>query len=118
MADDKLTDGELETLFDTAQRRAPQPSPVWLAQVAADASAVLEQRRTPPAPSLWDQLFAVLGGGPGLGGLVAACAVGVWLGFAPPALLGDPVGTALGAGQTVDLLGDTALDYATLLDEG
>ena len=118
MAEDKLTDHELSTLFDTAQRRQLEPSKEWMEQVAADAARVLDARRAPPVPSLWNQILTALGGRPGVGGLVAASAVGLWLGAAPPAAIGDPVGTALGGAQTVELLANPSLDYAAIWDEG
>lgn len=118
MAEDKLTDHELNALFDAARRRQPQPSPDWMEQVVADAAQVLDVRRSSPAPSLWDQILTALGGRAGIGGLVAASAVGLWLGAAPPAAIGDPVGTALGGAETVELLANPTLDYAAIWNEG
>ena len=118
MAEGKFTDQELDAVFDTAQRHLPQLSQDWMDRVTADAAQVLDARRAPPAPSLWDQILNALGGRPGVGGLVAASAFGLWLGVAPPAVIGDPVGAALGGAQTVELLADTSLDYAAIWDEG
>ena len=44
----------------------------------------------PALPGWFVQMRQTLGGWPGLGGLVAACATGIWLGFAPPSILPDP----------------------------
>lgn len=118
MADDKLTETELDVLFETAQRRQPAPSQAWFDQVAADAARTHAPRRAVAGPSLWDQILSALGGRSGLGGMVAASAVGLWLGFAPPALIGDPVGIALGSTETLEVFAEGGFDYATLLDEG
>jgi len=117
MADDKLTDVELDALLKQAQRAVPQPSDAWLGRVTADAEAELRRRAELRIP-FWVQVKSVLGGWQGMGGLVAACAAGVWLGIAPPTLIGDPVAVVFGGSQNVDLLSDDTLDYVALLDEG
>ena len=119
MNDDKLTEEELDALFHAAQQDPGAPPAEWLARVVADAERELSEPSAFIAPpSLWMQLVSALGGRPGLGGMALAGAAGLWIGFAPPALLGDPVGTTLGAESPVDLLSDDAFAFATLLDEG
>ena len=54
------------------------------------------------------QPFAVrlregLGGWGSMGGLVAAGLAGVWLGVAPPAIAGDPIGRFIEARQGIDI---------------
>ncbi|MGR3804896.1 hypothetical protein [Marinibacterium profundimaris] len=68
------------------------------ARVLADAARVREgwqagARAAAPAPklSVWQQLMGALGGVPALGGMMAACATGIWLGAAPPQQF-DPLG--------------------------
>lgn len=105
-------------LFDDAQGRARAPSDAWMARVTADAVRELRLQQPVLRPSLWQQISSALGGWQGMGGLAAACAVGLWLGFAPPVVLGDPVATALGGAQTLEVLDGAAFDYAALLEEG
>lgn len=118
MADKRpFTDAELNGLFDAARREAPLPSGDLLARIAADAeleakavanSVPAEPRPAAPVarqrPGLWARLGAVFGGWPAVGGLVAAAATGVVLGFAAPdavaAWAGEawPLSAALGTG--------------------
>lgn len=96
MSDD--FDAELDDLFQTA-RRQTQALPDGLAQrILADAHA----QQSTPAQGIWPRMRDALGGWPGLGGLVAAGMAGVWLGFAPPDVMPDPI-------QLVGL-SDTGLD--------
>ncbi|MCU9838486.1 hypothetical protein OEZ49_11975 [Ruegeria sp. WL0004] len=76
----------------------------------AGPRAVAERRE----PGLWRQLLNSLGGWPGLGGMAAACATGVWIGMFPPDILPDPSdlvfqtqsdGELLGYYGLVDVLG-------------
>lgn len=57
------------------------------------------------APGFWAQFLAGLGGWPAMGGLVTACAAGVWIGLAPPAFLPDPAQLVLGVETEIDLMG-------------
>lgn len=119
MSDDKLTEDELDALFHAAQHDPQAPSPEWLARVAADAERELAMSSRPVRqPSLWEQISSALGGWQGFGGMAVACAAGLWIGISPPALLGDPVGDALGSESTVGVLSDSPFEFAGLLDEG
>jgi len=98
MNDDDRSRDTLGVFFDAAQRETPVVSDALMARVAADAVRVQRQTQTQnqiPASRAeqgWrQQLVNVLGGWRGMGALVAACAAGVWLGFAPPADWVDPV---------------------------
>ncbi len=116
MNDDKLSETELDALFEAAQRRHPVPSADWLARVAQDADRAL---RPVPAPlSFWAQLSGALGGWRGLGGMALASAVGVWIGIAPPVALGDPVAVVLGTDETVETFSEAPFELAALLEEG
>jgi len=96
MTERDLTDRELDGIL--AEMRLETVPDDLMARVLADAAAELprpapavappRKRRTP-----WHfagQLRAQLGGWAGMGGLAAACATGVWIGFAPPQGLPDP----------------------------
>ena len=76
-------DKDLDMLFAEA-RQAPPKMPDGLAdRMMSDALAVMPRTRREGAGWL-AQLGEILGGWYGYGGLAAACAAGVWLGFAPP----------------------------------
>lgn len=84
---------DLEALFAAARDADPVPGALRT-RVLADAAQVQEAFSQPvprPAPRLWPQIRAALGGWAGLGGLATACAAGVWLGFAPPGNWIDPI---------------------------
>ncbi|WP_121062085.1 hypothetical protein [Chachezhania antarctica] len=96
MTKHELTDAELERML--ADLRLDTGPDDLMARVLADAAAEqpktahiipLAVRRRAPR-RFAGQLRAQLGGWAGLGGLAAACAAGVWIGFAPPQGLPDP----------------------------
>ena len=86
-----MTDFETDELEDffAAARATPTPMPADLqARILADAA-----EHMPGARSSWQKaLWHLLGGATGLGGLVTATAVGIWLGVAPPSGLPDLAG--------------------------
>lgn len=85
MSDD--FDVELDDLFQMARQQTRQlPHPLEQ-RILADARA--EQPR--PLPGIWLRMREALGGWPALGGLVTAGMAGLWLGFAPPDVLPDPI---------------------------
>ncbi|MEM8730798.1 MAG: hypothetical protein AAGF79_12845 [Pseudomonadota bacterium] len=87
--------------------------PVGLtARITADAARLQagwqeDAMRNAAAVSVpvWRQFLNALGGGPALGGLVAACATGIWLGAAPPQSF-DPLGYVVDASNTLALYTD------------
>lgn len=84
---------DLDDLFATA-RANPAPVPrALLDRVEAEA---LAQQPRPALHTGWRGWLAALGGAPGVGGLITATCVGVWIGAAPPAPLPDMGGLVLG----------------------
>ena len=118
MSDDKLTEDELDAVFDAAQHDQVAPSRSWLTRVTEDAERALVLAPQAPPPSFWAQISSALGGWQGFGGMAVACATGLWIGIAPPELLGDPVGMVLDNDNTVDVLSAAPFEFAGLLDEG
>lgn len=90
MDENQKADQALEALFDAAWQAPPEVPDALMARVLADA------RSAQVAPSFWTGLMESLGGWPGLGGLVTATCVGVWIGVAPPARVPDLAGQVLG----------------------
>lgn len=104
-----MNDTELESLFEAARRAPPAVPEALMARVIADAQTLQ------PAVPLWVGLTEALGGLPGLGGLVTAACVGVWLGVSPPSYVPDLAGQVLGF-ETVwedelDALGVTSFGW-------
>ena len=64
---------------------------------------------------VWRQLMIAIGGLPTLGGMAAACAVGVWVGLAPPSFLPDPA-QLVGYSDSTSVPYDS-YDLATVLGE-
>lgn len=90
-ADKELID--LDAFFDVARGETVELPDGLTDRIMADAVQVQEGWRTPTPtarPGILRQLYDVLGGWPALGGLVTACAAGVWIGFSPPSILPDP----------------------------
>ena len=105
-------DTGLDEFFAAARAEAPLPSGDLLARIEAEALA-LQTRAATPAPGLFAQVRAALGGWPGVAGLAAACAAGIWIGVAAPAGLGGAGDTAAGLGAVwVDPL--SAYDLAMM----
>jgi len=107
------TDTELERLkgyFEAAKRQTPDLPEALAARMLADAATVqaaradrVSAREFAPRPGLLRQMIDALGGWPVVAGLAAACAAGVWLGFAPPAFLPDPAGLVVQSQAGQDL---------------
>lgn len=117
--DDFAGKDDLEAHF-AAARQVPARMPERLAhRILADALAVqsaaapLGPQPKPPGAGVWTQLRQALGGWYGFGGLAAACAAGVWLGFSPPSGL-DPLALLTGSRGSVNLLGGDDFTYAAL----
>ena len=104
---DKRDDDALEALFQQARSAPPEVPDGLLARVIADAEAA----RPPRGSGIWRTLWQSIGGPAGLGGLVTATLVGVWIGVAPPERLPDIAaglidGEYLSADSTTDVLQD------------
>lgn len=108
-------DRELEALFKAARDDMPEMPAGLEARLLADAQAALPVRRD--AEPGWRRWFDdLLMGWYGLGGLAAASAAGIWLGFAPPAALPDAGAYLFGGNDTsVDLFAGE--DMAMILAE-
>ncbi len=94
-----ITDDALNALFEEARADAPVPSPELLALVTQDAARVQAERdqrnRVIPQRSLISRLLDAIGGWSSLGGLVAAAATGVWIGFSNPTLISPSLGSEI-----------------------
>ncbi|EEE36418.1 hypothetical protein RKLH11_251 [Rhodobacteraceae bacterium KLH11] len=84
-------------------------------RIETDAEAVRLARSAPKARRVWRQWIALIGGWQGMGGLVAASAAGVWIGFSAPTFLPDPV-DYFALSETTYLLADLNLDETYLED--
>lgn len=100
----------LDAFFDAARRDVP-PVPADLTDriladafdVQAELSGQVLYRSASTSNGFWAQLSELLGGWYGMGGLAAACAAGVWLGFAPPSGIPDPVGLLVQSETALDI---------------
>jgi len=89
MADENL---ELDLLFRKAQQQRTHLPEALAVLMMTDAEAVrLDLQRSATVPRPWWRVFDIIGGWPGMGGLVAAGCAGVWIGFAAPGFLPDAV---------------------------
>ena len=106
MAEDWELDA-LEDLFAQARTGSGEVPEPLRDRVLDQALAHQAALQTPPparrAEPIWRQLQAALGGWTGLGGLVTACAAGVWLGFAPPPGWTDPATVLMGQSDSFGL---------------
>ena len=84
-----MTDKDpLDPFFEAARAQRPAPSDDLLARVMADAEAAATARvpveQVDSRTGVLVRLKEALGGWPGLAGLTAAAAAGVWIGVAVP----------------------------------
>lgn len=101
---DKETDA-LDPFFAAARQSSDLP-PELKARMQADAARVMRAR--PTRTALWSQIRGLFGGWRGMGGLVAACAVGLWIGLVPPTDWADPMQVVTRSQSGWDVLaGDT-----------
>lgn len=121
MADTDKHNDRLDLLFAQAQRDPGQVPPGLTQRILADAEQVQAGLAGPVKmarrPGPWRQFLSALGGWPTIGGLVTACAAGVWIGLAPPSFLPDPALLVLGGSADIDLIGMDGL-VAALAEEG
>ncbi|MFK7751152.1 MAG: hypothetical protein AB8B51_01255 [Sedimentitalea sp.] len=113
MADTDKEFEDLDGLFAAAREDRGALPPALRRQILSDGLKVQGNAR--PLPGIWSQLRDLLGGWPGLGGLVAAGVAGVWIGIAPPAALPDPVQLVTQTSQTTDIF--DSFDLVSLMDE-
>ncbi|WP_153548122.1 hypothetical protein [Tritonibacter aquimaris] len=117
MADKELT--ELDNLFAAARDEADPLPPALQMAILQDAERV-QSGFAPDSPLPRAHGFtwalSLLGGGFGLGGVVCAGLVGLWIGFAPPSFLPDPVDYAVATLSTSSDAFD-GFDLSELLDE-
>ncbi|MDA7963047.1 hypothetical protein [Ruegeria sp.] len=109
-------DQELDHLFAAARQHRPALPEVLAVRIETDAEAVRLQRLAPvprAARPIWRRAFDGIGGWRGFGGLAAASAAGVWIGFSAPAFLPDPANYLLSQ-ETVYLVADLSLDVVIL----
>ena len=123
MTDHEKDDQMLDEMFATARKDSANVSADLMARVMQNAQAVQAgfERETPKLIESRFQGFSLrglvgsLGGWPAIGGLVAATAVGVWLGVAPLSGLSEVAGNYLFDGSTIEEpLGGIEADYAWL----
>jgi hypothetical protein len=114
-----MPDDDLDKLLSLAAANPPRPSPDLMARVLADAEKAQPRVlgvAVPPAPrpapsGLLSRLTELLGGVPGLAGVVGAAIVGFALGYLNPAAL-SALGTGLSAEtEALDLFPTT--DFLT-----
>ncbi len=115
----KMTDQDkLENLLAQARKtRSTLPEDLAV-RIETDAEAVRLRRlaaKNRPTSRSWRAAFDGIGGWRALGGLVAASAAGVWIGFSAPAFLPDPADFILGQ-ETTYLVAELNLDDELLED--
>lgn len=100
----------LESLFEDARATPPAVPSALMDRILKDAAA----EQPTPGPRGWRGLWHAIGGGPALGGLVTATAVGFWIGVAPPSGMPD-FAAALMTGnetETIDVATDSGADLS------
>jgi len=119
--DSEQVHDDLEAFFGAARRMAPAPSDAVLARVLADALAAQAPMMRVARPGWLAQLRDALGGWVAVGGLATAGVVGLTIGIAAPAGLGDLTAALLGQpadGYLVDLMPELDFDIAMDLSGG
>ncbi|SFS02440.1 hypothetical protein [Yoonia litorea] len=102
-------DDMLDALFSEARQQSPDVPNDLMARVLADAHHVQTKTsvvdKWPQRPQrLRDQLYDMLGGWVGLGGLTVATIAGLWIGVAPPAGVEDLAVGMLGEEVSLSIL--------------
>ncbi|WP_254428647.1 MULTISPECIES: hypothetical protein [Ruegeria] len=114
MAEDDM---KLDQLFAQARQARPELPDDLAVRILTDAETVRLDRMKPADPprSVWARLLDGIGGWQSMGGLVAASAAGVWIGFAAPDFLPDPA-TIIFPQDTSFVVADLGLDTTFLED--
>lgn len=90
MAEDDM---DLDQLFAKARQTRPDLPDDLAVRIVTDAEKVRLDRLKPAASSrrsVWARMLDGIGGWQSMGGLAAASAAGVWIGFSAPDFLPDP----------------------------
>lgn len=93
MVDTDRSETDLEQVFAAARGAEPGLPDGLEQRILRDARMVQAEwaqcAGAARAPR-WRSVLDLLGGWPAMAGMAAACAAGVWIGFAPPQALPDP----------------------------
>ena len=84
--DDQKDEAALDALFDAGRSNAPEPTPDFMARLAADAEMALPRTVNPATPSPAPRVHWLTGFFTA-SGLSGAAVLGVWIGFAMPETL-------------------------------
>lgn len=114
MAEDDM---KLDQLFAQARQARPVLPDDLAVRILTDAETVRLGRLNPvdPPRSMWARILDGIGGWQSMGGLAAASAAGVWIGFAAPDFLPDPA-TIIYLQDTSFVVADLGLDTSFLED--
>ena len=126
MADEMDMFDGLDDIFAVARATAPEPTDYLRRRVLTDAAQVqagFEQLQpvisgAVPAGGWFRQVANALGGWAGLGGLATACAAGIWIGFAPPAIWPDPASLVIQEDSGFDLFQSEEMAVLMAMGEG
>jgi len=102
-----LSDAELDRLLADMARDVPEPSEALMQAVLADAMAMRPAPGGVKPAGLVAGLLAAIGGWRGMGGLLTAGVVGLWVGIAQPSGL-DAEALALWDALSPDVTGGWA----------
>ena len=130
MADTNEDLNQLDTLFAEARHSRPGMPESLRTRVLADAMSMQAEQKghgamlqQPARQALGarvlrncQQFWRAVGGWPAMGGMVAACGAGLWIGLVPPDFLPDPVEILTTPSQT-EALPYESYDLTALLDE-
>ncbi len=111
-------DRDLEDLFAEARQSRPELPQDLAVRIETDAEAMRLGRlsEAPHAhPRRMLDWISGIGGWQGLGGLLAASAAGVWIGFSAPSFLPDPADLLVNQ-ETTYLMADLSLGIDYLED--
>ncbi len=114
-------DMDLDGLFAQAREERLGLPESLQAAILADAAAVQAEWQAPEPEKpvrggFWLQLRQAVGGWPALGGLAAASAAGLWIGFTGPEFLPDPLDLVTASAEVETVPYDN-FDLAVLLAE-
>ncbi|WP_420584423.1 hypothetical protein [Ruegeria sp.] len=114
MAEDDM---DLDQMFAQARQGCPDLPDDLAVRILTDAETVRLERLKLAAPHqpVWVRMMSAIGGWQSAGGLVAASAAGVWIGFAAPDFLPDPA-EIIFPQETGFVVADISLDTIFLED--